>query len=87
MESFLEAFRENNTSDAEFFLQIYKQISPYIVTDMSASGIWERYSGYTLDRVLTPAGDSVTDGAYRTVYLDEDALDALVVELFYAEKK
>lgn len=87
MESFLEAFREKNTSDGEFFLQIYKQISPYIVTDMSASGIWEQYAGYTLGSVLTLAGDGVMDGANWAFYPDEDALDALVVELFYAEKQ
>lgn len=87
MESFLEAFREKNASDDAFFLQTYEQILPYIVTDMSASGIWERYSGYTLGSILTLAGDSVTDGANWVFCPDEDALDALVVELFYAEKQ
>lgn len=89
MEGFLDAFGEK-ADDESFFLSTYDEIKPYVVTDCSAtvlSGIVSRYGDYKLGEVLSPEGENVLGGEFYEFHADEEALDELILELFYAEKE
>lgn len=89
MEGFLDSFGEK-ADDESFFLSAYDEIKPYVVTDCSAtvlSGIVSRYGDYKLGEVLSPEGENVLGGEFYEFHADEEALDELILELFYAEKE
>lgn len=90
VDSFAEAFRAVRDADPEFFTDTYEAVEPYLVTDCSAntiSGMIDRYGDYAIDRIITPQGENVLGEQYYEFYLDEAALDALILELFYAPKQ
>lgn len=87
--NFIEAFRNCTETDAEFVLKTYEQVSPYIVTDCSAntlSSMLSRFSDYSQGEIYTPAGENVLGETYYEFYADEEALDSLILQLFYAPK-
>jgi len=46
----------------------------------------DRYTDFTINRVVTPEGSNkVVDGYYQ-FHADEEKLDKLILELFYAPK-
>lgn len=90
MENFLDALKQKAGTDTTFFLEAYEEASEYIVTDCSMnvmSSMLEDYSGYTLKEVIIPEGDSVKGEEFMEFYLDEEKLDEMIVDLFYAPKK
>ena len=90
VDGFMEAFREKREAEGEaFFLNAYEEVSPYLVTDCSAnavSGMMDRYGDYEIREVVTPEGENVMGEEYYEFYVDEEALDALILRLFYAPK-
>ena len=67
-----------------------EEISPYIVTDCSTnalSGIVSRYEDYDLRQIVTPKGENVLSKEYYEFHVDEEALDKLILDLFYRPKK
>ena len=89
LESFLGELRESLKESETFALNLYEEISPYMVTDCSVtvfSEILSQYDDYTLSEILSPEGESVRGEEYMEFYLDEEALDELAVRLFYAPK-
>ncbi len=90
MQGFFEAFKKNQEKNPDFILEAYEETLPYIVTDMSTqvlSLILDQYSDYTLQEALTPEGELIAGEQYLEFYADEEKLDALILRLFYAEKK
>ena len=88
VDGFVEAFRQKQAEEA-FILDTYEEVSPYIVTDCSAnviSGMISRYGHYTVGQVISPEGNNVLGEEYYEFYADEEALDKLILELFYAPK-
>ena len=89
MEGFVEALRAAQTENPTVLVDTYGEVSPYLVTDCSAnalSGMMERYSGYTLAQILSPEGENVLGQEYYEFYADEESLDQLILQLFYAAK-
>ena len=87
---FLKALEAKGNAGVGFALRLYEQLSPYIVTDCSAETldkIISQYLDYTLAGTITPEGESRIEDGYYAFYADEEALDALCVELFYRPKK
>ena len=75
--------------DQEAALDAYEKVSAYIVTDCSAttlSGMLDRYSEFTINEVLTPEGENLIGDGHYEFYVDEEKLDALVLDLFYRPK-
>ena len=69
---------------------LYGEISPYLVTDLSVSvlnAMIDHYGDYTIHRVMTPEGDNVMGEQYFEFYAHEDKLRDLSLELFYAPKE
>ena len=86
---FSEAFLAVYEKDHDIAENIYREISPYLVTDMSMSvlsSMIEYYGEYSINRVLTPSGDNVMGEKYFEFYVHEDALQDLSLELFYEQK-
>ena len=82
----LQAMREENP---EFIMSAYNDASPYLVTDCSVnviSAMLNRYGDYSISEILTPAGENVMGEIYFEFYLDEERLDKMILELFYAPK-
>ena len=87
---FVESFKAKKDSDPGFMVAAYEEVLPYVVTDCSInaiSGMIDRYSGYTFSQVITPEGENVLGEKYMEFYVDEEALDTLILRLFYAPKK
>ena len=86
---FLSALREKESEDINFIANVYDAVYEYIVTDCSVntlSGMLDRYLDYPISEVISPEGDNVIGEEYYEFYVDEDALDALTLRLFYAPK-
>ena len=89
VDSFAVAFREASEGNETFIVDTYNAIAPYLVTDCSMNaitGMIDRYSDYTVREVVSPAGENVLGEEYFEFYLDEEALDDLILRLFYAPK-
>ena len=89
IDGFVDSFREKQEADANFIVTAYNDAAPYLVSDCSVntiSGMISRYGEYTVDRVVTPEGENVMGEEYFEFYVDEEKLDALILELFYAAK-
>ena len=90
VDSFLEALYEKADGNAEFLVSVYDQVAPYIVTDCSAntlSGMMNRYADFTVEAAVTPEGENrIIDGYYQ-FHVDEEKLDALILDIFYRPKK
>ena len=89
MKNFLTAFTEKTEESDLFVLETYEQVTDYIVTDLvasSMSNIWNKYSDYTLDDVVTLQGENVLNEGHYEFVLDEAALDQLILQMFYAPK-
>ena len=87
MNGFMTALQEKK-DDVSFFLSAYEQAADYIVTDCSTtvmSDMMQRYAEYPIVEIVSPTGENVM-AEYYEFYLDEAALDELILRLFYAEK-
>ena len=76
--------------DPEFAIKHYEDLTKYMVTDCSVttmSSLMERYGAYELGELITPEGENVRGEKYMEFYVDEDSLEDLVLEHFFAEKK
>lgn len=87
---FAAAFRAAYDADRNMVQDLYGEISPYLVTDLSVSvlnAMIDHYGDYTIHRVMTPEGDNVMGEQYFEFYAHEDKLRDLSLELFYAPKE
>ena len=87
---FMAAFRAAREASPEFLLKTYDAMLPYMVTDCTVnalSGFVERYEGYTVNTPVTPEGENKLGEEFYEFYADEEKLDALILEMFFAPKK
>ena len=73
-----------------FVVDLYAEMDPYVVTDCSVnvlSGLLQRCTDYEMKEIASVEGENVIGEAYYEFYADEQALDALILDLFYAPKK
>ena len=87
----LSAALNSKLDDSDTFAaELYEQMSPYMVTDCSlnvVSGLMQRCADYSLKQIHSLEGENVLGDTYYEFYADEEAMDALILELFYAPKK
>ena len=89
VDGFLQALMAKEQEDIDFAIELYEQVAPYIVTDCSAttlSGMLDRYAEFTLKEVRMPEGENIIEDGHYAFYVDEEKLDALIVDLFYRAK-
>lgn len=89
MKGFVSALMEKMDADDTFVLRAYESVADYTVTDCSAavlSRLAEDFENYSLGDVFTVEGENKEGARYMEFYADEEALDALILEHFYAPK-
>ncbi len=89
LDGFVESLRTAQADGPEFLLTAYGQVQPYIVTNCSGSaisGMMERYRDFRLEEAVTPEGENRLGEKYYEFYVDEEKLDELILQLFYAPK-
>lgn len=87
--SFVQTLKAKLDQSETFALSLYEQVADYTVTDISAnafSGMVQRYADYELSEFVIPQGQNVLGSEYYEFYLDEAALDELILWLFYKPK-
>ena len=90
LDGLVSVLQTKREEDLSFVLSLYEQIQPYTVTNCSVnvlSGMLERYTDYTLGEVVSPEGENIRGEEYMEFYVDEEALDELILRLFYAPKQ
>ena len=88
--SFVAAFEGKMEESDTFAVSTYEKISDYMVSDLSMNaltGMLERYADYPIAEIVTPQGENHLGEEYFEFYVNEDALDELILRLFYAPKK
>lgn len=90
MDGYIAAFRETvKTSDTGFVLNTYNSVASYLISDLPIStltGMVERYIDYPLMGVISLEGENKIVNNYCEFYPDEEKLEDLRLELFYAPK-
>lgn len=89
MSGFVTSLKQKAEDSSTFVLKTYGEVSDYIVTDMSTNTITrllDDYSDYELEASYTLQGENILNGEYYEYYPDEEALDELVLKLFYEVK-
>lgn len=89
MDGFIAALRGQMADSEAFLLELYEQIAQYTVTDCSATalnGLAKRYADYEFMGVVCPEGENIHGEAYYEFYADEEELDRLILDMFYAPK-
>lgn len=89
MQGFWSALSQKS-DDVGLLNDAYSQVSPYMVTNCSLSllsALTSRYADYALEEVVSLPGENVKGPQFYEFHPDEEALDALILRLFYAEKR
>ena len=89
VDGFLRALQNKEQTDANFLVELYDQVAPYLVSDCPLSTLTkmlDRYAHFTIKDVVTPEGRNIIGEEYYEFYADEEKLDELTVNLFYAAK-
>lgn len=92
--SFMKGFADalNKTykeQGAGFITKAYNDIEKYTVSDCSLksmNSLMERCANYKFKEVVSPKGKNVKADDYMEFYVNEKAMDKLILRLFYAEK-
>lgn len=90
VDSFLQTFAQKGSDDAFFFADVLESVGEYMVTDCTAASInnlYNRCSAYEAGEIYTPEGKNVMGEKYYEFYVEEEQLEALTLQLFYAPKK
>lgn len=89
IEGFFDSLRSTLAKNSNIVADIYGAAAEYLVTDCSAtvlSSMMERYGDYSPEAVQSIPGDNRKGAEHMEFYPREDALEQLVLELFYAPK-
>lgn len=91
MNSFVRSFKDTvKSSSTGFVLDTYNQVAPYLLSDLPVStltGMVERYIDYPLAGILSLEGENVLGEEIYEFYADEEKLEDLCLEVFYAPKQ
>ena len=89
MSAILPMLGEKTAQNDTFAIKLFDQLSPYMVTDCTLdqlSTYIEKFSGYTLEKIVTPEGESKEGEKFMEFYVNESKLRALIIDLFYVKQ-
>ena len=89
MEGFMSSLSTALDNNTTFFTELWSQLSDYVVTDCTPvvmNQLATQYKDYKFIGSLTPEGENILGDRYYEFYADLDALDRLILDLFYEEK-
>lgn len=86
--TFLAMAKEQATSDIRVAIDLYKTISEYMVTDIDINRftyLATEALGYDFDigHLYTIEGETLMGDRYEEFYVDEEALEELIIQIFY----
>lgn len=90
MRGFVQAIRNKAEESENAIISAYTDAQPYMVTDITVPIIMrlsEDYGEYELRDVLSLKGENVRGKNHYEYYVDEDALEELVLERFFEVKQ
>lgn len=83
------SINQNGNINTDFMLNLYNDISDYIVTDISTgslSNLADNFANYKLRNIYTPSGENVLGDEFYEFYINSEDLDKTILNLFYSEK-
>ena len=86
---FLHALQNRDKENLKFVVDLYEDVSPYVITDCSVetmSNLLDRYADYTIAEVIIPEGENKIVGENYEFHVDEEKLDEMIVRIFYRPK-
>lgn len=89
MEGFMNSLSSSLDNNSTFFTDLWTQLSGYVVTDCTPvvmNQLATRYKDYHFVGSLTPDGENRLGEVYYEFHPDAEALDRLILEMFYQEK-
>ena len=89
MSGFIVSLNGQLNQNSAFLVDLYEQVAPYVVSDCSVntlSALVSRFSEFEMVEIVSPEGDNLKGEQYMEFYVDEEALDKLVLSMFYSEK-
>lgn len=90
MRGFLESLGRSLEESKDFIPDTYSELEPYMVTDCTAKTIaamLEDYAHYPLDETITLPGENIRGKKFMEFHVDDQALENLVLQYFYAPKQ
>lgn len=86
MVALMEALGNCLQKDPDFALDSYAELADYIESDINTDDFEdyvERFVTYEQGDILVPAGEAVEGDTYMEFYVDEEALQQLIIDTFY----
>lgn len=86
MAALTEQLRAAVKEDASFVITAAAELSDYLVSDCDISELTDygqQLTNYTLTEIITPEGESKMGEKFMEFYVDDTALQKLVIDLFY----
>lgn len=86
MVALMEALGECLENDPDFAVNSFSQLNSYIVSDLSTDRLEEYadwFVNYEQGEIIVPEGESVEGEQFMEFYVDEDALQQIIVDTFY----
>lgn len=86
MVALMEALGNCLQKDPDFALNSYAELADYIESDINTDDFEdyvERFVTYEQGDILVPAGEAVEGDTYMEFYVDEEALQQLIIDTFY----
>lgn len=86
---FAEALEAKTDENSLFAMEVYEQVSEYILTDCSMdtlSSLSKKFAEYEFRDILIPKGEYVMGEKFYEFYIDEEDLERIVLEYLYVLK-
>ncbi len=86
MTALFSALSDAAAKSSSFAVDAYDAVSEYMLTDCTVDQLnvyADQFNGYTLSEIVTPEGEAVKGEKYVEFYIDEAALQQLVIDTFY----
>lgn len=90
LQGFSDALKQMQENGENAEMEIYDQVADYMISNCSTSTlskIISRFSEYELSEVVIPQGEYVKGEEFMEFYVDQDALDEVILRLLYSPKK
>ena len=89
MSELLVLLGQKTSSSNSFAFDLFDKLSPYMITDCSydqLSAYISQFSGYTLDKIVTPEGHTeIGDNELMEFYIDDSSLKEIIINTFYTK--
>ncbi len=86
---FMDAFHSKLADNVSNAMDIYNDMTPYVVTNCSdriLTEIFEYFNDYTFGEIITPSGENVKGDEYMEFHLDKLQFHKIVLQMLYAPK-